>query len=236
MKLNNVIQKLNVGALTSVAITNKGAGIKSIDYPQICSHINDFVSDFYTRFHLLNKEVVIRAIAGKREYFFDYKYAESNTSSNEPVKYIVDSHDNPFQEDVSVVRSVTSTTGEELPVNDPNNRCSVFITGFNSIQVPEGYNKEGMGFSVIYEANAPELPLDTGIDLTTNILLPRFIQKGLVAYVEGSIFLNMGGNNVNKGVALRNIAEEEVRKVEREGLLPPKDVQVRIGERLEDWL
>lgn len=236
MKLKNVIDKLNVGALTSVAITNKGAGIKSIDFPLVCSHANDFINDFYTRFHLRYKEVIIRGIEGKTQYVIDSEYAESNTTSNQPVKYIIDSFENPFKDDIAVIRKVTTSCSKELPINIQNNKLSVYLLDFNTIQIPVQLAVDGIAFSVVYESYAPELELDTGIDLETSVSLPRFAMPALIAYIEGSIFLNMGGNNVPKGVALRNKSEEIIRKIDAEGLLPPKDVQITLGERDGGWV
>lgn len=196
MNLRQVFNSLEHVHLSGLSITNSGVGIGEIDYPLVLVSINEILTDLYTRFDLKTSEVILRLIKGQTEYTIHSDYADSNVNSTEPVRWVVDSVDNPFKDDISYILSVTTSTQEKLEVNKPNYCNSVFTPSTNTIQIPTEIAETVTGLSVIYNASPILVPVSTTLDVDTiNIELPQAMFNALIFGVCKTIYSVKGGKD-----------------------------------------
>lgn len=179
MLLQTVIDHLKTGELS---LTNLGGndeeGITSNNITAIINHINLALIDIYKRFNLSLKEVYIDQYAHIQKYTLHSKNAYSNESSTS-AKYISDTTDEPFTNDILQIISVYNEVGCELPLNDSTNCESLFTPKYNVIQVP--CPVDGNTMVVLYRA-APEL-LDNTCDFNQEVELPLTFLDALLYYI-----------------------------------------------------
>lgn len=156
--------------------------IKVDDYPKIISHLNLALINLYTEFPLLEKELLLKQQANRTKYILSSKYAVSNPQAT--TKYIIDSVEEPFTDDIIRINSIYNEYGLDIPLND-NVYCeSIFTPSYNTIQVPNP--QEGNLLAVMYRAKHPKIALNTE-ELTTPILLPECFWEAVAFYITSRI-------------------------------------------------
>ena len=187
MKLIDIFSMLALGELEQTNMVDGGCILPHY-YPKLISHINLALTDLHSRFPLKTKEVFITESEGINTYVLNSRYAESNTESTEPVKYIADVRKTRFVDDVLQIQSVYNEIGEELYVNDNSAEFSVYLPDHLSVQLL--LPVEGNTFSVIYRADHPKINLKAD-PYTTEVDLPFTFLKPLLFYVAGRSFAGM---------------------------------------------
>lgn len=157
MLLQDLFNNLALGELSKFSFAEGGL-IKDEAAPQLVSAINQSLLDLHTRFQLINKELHILCLAHKTIYPLRSKYA-STSPVTDVFKYILDTHDYPFEDDLIQILSVTDEFGNRTSINDPGVSGSIFIPRFDTIQVLEPRNDKML--SVIYQARHPKIHSDT---------------------------------------------------------------------------
>lgn len=179
MLLQTVVDHLKTGEL---ALSNLGGndedGLYSNNLNTVINHINLGLIDLYKRFNLSLKEVYVDQYAHIQKYSLHTKHAYSNDTSK-ATKYISDTEDDPFKNDILHIVSVVNEKGCPLPLNDSNSCDSIFTPKYNVIQNP--CPVDGNTLIVVYRA-APEL-LQANCDLTQEIELPITFLDVLLYYV-----------------------------------------------------
>ena len=151
------------------------------DKLKLLYHINVSLTELYTRFPLLTREVAVKQFSGITEYHLNSKYAVSNTTSPEPKKYIIDSRENPFTDDVIRVEQIYDEVGQVIVINDPN-ACNVaFAPAMDVIEIPNPVETNMM--FAIYRALHPKVTVDT-----TDLLLPPQFKPALLSYVAHRVY------------------------------------------------
>ena len=74
--------------------------IASNHYPKVINAINLAMIDLYTEFPVKVRGMTIQLYSHITEYYLDSDYAATNTESTEVYKYITDTANNPFTDDV----------------------------------------------------------------------------------------------------------------------------------------
>lgn len=139
MKLIEIFNHLTYGELSQLNIGGASAGeITEANQAKVVAHINLALSALFTRFPLKFRTVSLKLDPMISTYLLDSAYAESNTESTEPVKYLLDSED-PFTDDVLKIDKVMTDTEYDLPLNDEWNVYSLFSPTTNSLYVPNSY-------------------------------------------------------------------------------------------------
>lgn len=166
MYLSKLFKQLATGELSQVAISENGS-IQEDSYDAIITHLNIGLTKLYTRFPLLEKEVVIQQFEHITQYRLSSKYAVSNEDSTEVYKYIIDSTDNPFMDDVLRVEQVFDEEGNYIKLNDEYTDGRVFFTpAYDLLQIP--MPEENNAVFVTYRADHPEVVLEDQ-EVTTTI-------------------------------------------------------------------
>ena len=183
--LQRVFDDLLMGELSQVNLNGEdseetGLGLQA--KKTIVSHLNLGLVELYTKFPLLEREVVVQLYPELTHYHLDSNFAVSNTTSLEPIKYIVDSEYYPFTDDVLRVESCYSEIGEELYINEPSRDYSIFTPDYKSIQVP--FAEEEITLTLIYRARHPVITYIDGMDANAvNILIPPYLYEALLYYI-----------------------------------------------------
>ena len=134
MLLSEIFDQLTYGELASIAMGGAGAsGIVQTDYPAIINSINLGLTEIHKRLDLRREEIFVQQYDQIQQYYLEPKYAVSNLESDEPIKYITDSEENPFLGNVLRIERIINEGGVELYVNDENQYCTVWTPSYNSI-------------------------------------------------------------------------------------------------------
>lgn len=191
MLLSQVFTQLVHGELSSSAITQEGTEIPEINYPKVISAINLGLTDLFTKFPLKESEIIIQTYDEIEEYFIESKFAASNTGSTEPIKYLLDSVNNPYRDTLLRIERVVDSCGEVLYTNDAEQEGSVFTPSFNSVQIPCSVKDGITGIAVTYRDNHAEIPAITTIHPeVTQVDLPPSYLKALCLFVSAQIKTN----------------------------------------------
>ena len=187
MLLQDLHEQLSTIELSNLSIGTKGAGtIPAAKHPTIRILADQALTAIYSRFSLLEKELSIEADDTTYIYYLLKKHAHQDPTAAQ--KYIRDTADDPFTEDVLKVLHVYNEEGQQLVLNDPLNSESLFTPKFNAIQIPGPVS--GNAYTVLYQADHPTLVPD---DLNQQIDLPSYLEPALRAHVASRIFSAMNG-------------------------------------------
>lgn len=192
MLLSDIFDYLIHGELSQLSLTKSGV-IDVDDYPRIITNINLGLIELYKRFQLLTKNMPMDLRTTITRYNLHSNYAQTNTASAEPIKYLIDSVDEPFLDDILLITHVYDSDGIELPLNDLNAEWSVFTPSPFILEVPTLTEDISIVFS--YRANPPIINYDIVTDPTeVEIALPVQFLEALTAYVAWRMFspINVG--------------------------------------------
>lgn len=178
MKVKDFISYLENGELATAFDKFSDAD----DYQMLLSNINVSLLTLYTDLPLLEKHVYLQRFPHIANYVLDSRYAVSNTRSTEIYKYILDTEENPFQDDVIAIRFAYTPFGE-IMINDYNNPTRSWFVSGKTIQIPNTMLC-GEIASVCYQAKHPEV-----FSPDDELQIPEFITEGFLAYVSSRMFL-----------------------------------------------
>lgn len=189
MDLQTLHANLSFGELSNLSIGEDGVGtIRAADHNKILLFVNQGLDKIYRRFRLLEKELTIEAQDEQYTYYLRREFAQTETQTIVPVKYIRDTVADPFIEDVVKILNVYDELAVEIPLNDNEAEVSFFTPSFDSIQIPEPVT--GNAYHILYQATHPVLVPN---DLTQEIILPEYLERALQAYVAYRVLAPMNG-------------------------------------------
>jgi len=204
MKLSEVFRQLSYGELSQLNIGNTGAGeIKDADYDRLVAAINLGLTALHTRFPLSRKILELQLVLGTSTYFLTRDFAVSNEESAEDPKYILDTNDSPFMDELLKVLEVKTAAGYLLPLNINGEEWSLHTPSISSLQVPTGIHTPDTEtpadyvtdtLLVTYQANHVYLPVGVGeyrAD-TVEIALPYAYLEPLLYYVASRMHNPLG--------------------------------------------
>lgn len=180
MKLEDILNDLVYGELSAHGIAFNGV-IEIKDKPRVIAQINNILTDLYTRFPLLTKEVVVVQDSGITEYHLNSRYAVSNKAVTGVPKYILDTVDDPYTDDLLRIENVFDEVGDCLLINS-DSACKVALTPAQDIlEIPNPVDTNAL--FVIYRARHPKVTLNT-----EDLLLPEQFRTALLAGVASRIY------------------------------------------------
>lgn len=186
MKIKRILEHLEYGILSKINLGgNTSMGVTSYNYPTLISAIELGLIELAQTFDFKQREVFIKQEDHIKIYELDSRFAVTNTTSTETYKYIKDSVDNPFLDDVLRIEAVYDELGNKLRLNDDNDPDSLYTPSVTSIQVPRPNAENSL--SVIYSAGGVELR-KTGNDiLEQNVYLPVTLLQALCLFVASQV-------------------------------------------------
>ena len=186
MTLEELYTSLSGGVLSNLIEGDEGSGMVPFQHQvKVCNAINQSLTALHGRFLLSVKEVQIRAYDQITIYPLQAKYADQDPTVVTQ-KFIADSAEEPFQQDVLKILEVYDEEGTQLAYNEP--RAKINSPNPTSIQLVEPVT--GDTYFVLYQARHPKLDPH---DLTQEITLPDILIPALEARVAYHILTVKNG-------------------------------------------
>lgn len=183
MLLRDVIDELRFGELSGANLgENETEGVSPFNYERLTNYINAALTALHTRLPLNIREVLLEQKSTITMYKLNSAFAQSNLTSTEPIKYLIDLAD-PFDDLLLKVDEVYNEVGIELSLDDMNDPDSLFRPAPNLLQIP--YPIDGQKISIVYRSNHPKLLYKTNETefLSQTINLPESYLSAIVNYV-----------------------------------------------------
>jgi hypothetical protein len=188
MQLLDLFESLANGELSNLSMAEGGI-IANPSQPKIVLYTNEALLRLYSRFRLKEEDVLLQTYEHITFYHLQPKFAVSYVppmgTDPEPIRYILDHAQEPFQGDVIRILSVFDNNGCRLPLNDDNQVFSLFTPQFNCLQVPQP--KSTLTLSILYQAKHAKL---TGV-LTEELFVPDILLGALTAFIAYKVFSHM---------------------------------------------
>lgn len=173
MLLEQILDTIRYGELANISVEDE-------KLPQILNFINLGLIQLYSKFPIVEKQVIIQQYNQISMYILDYAYARSNRSSSVPHKYILDTPDDPFKNDVMFITGICDEWGIPIPLNDDHDPRSYFLVSHNTLQIPNA-NEHNSTF-VIYRAKPERINIKE-YNVMQEVILPDYLLEALSAYV-----------------------------------------------------
>lgn len=213
MKLKELFKQLSYGELASLSISGEGSGtIITSGHPKMIQCINDALKDLFSRFVLLERQTLIKSLEWKSLYYLRKEFAFMDTTPG--LKYILDTPQNKFTDDLVKILSVTNEVGDTLPMNDAEQWASVFTPHYDSVQLTHvGYDQV---FGVSYQALHPTILFEVDGYLDQEISIPPIFEIPLRTKVALTIFGAMSGQEYStKAQQLEMAYEARLAEIEQ---------------------
>ena len=229
MFLSEVFDYLTYGELAGLSLGGLGkGGIQPIDYPKIINNINLGLIEIYTEFPVRTAQVNLQLHEHIGLYTLHTDFAQTNTASTETYKYINDSTDNPFFNDILVIDNVFNEAGDEYPINEIKEEFSVFTPTYNTIQVP--FSEDTNTVDIIYRGS-PSLLATEAVTLTTTwVPIPYNLLSCLISYTLHKIHSSIGSGDSNEAGMYFKKYRDAVALAKRIG---PTVVENNLNEKLD---
>lgn len=212
MTLQDIFDELTYGELSQLAVGGRDSAEPEIaeeDRPGLVRHVGTALTAIYTRFRLREKSVFVQMVPGKTTYVLHQKFLINNTTSDEPVKFLLDSEDDVFDGSLLKVESVNALAAEldvaqrgddpyvALPLNEVGNFRSVRTPSTLILQIPDYYHTEQdqpLKLRVDYRAVHPplDIPLAVAAPIAVEIELPDAYLQALLYNVASRIMNPVG--------------------------------------------
>lgn len=187
MKLSEIFSYLTYGELSNLKVGGKDdEGIYPKYSDEVVTYLTQGLTALHTRFALKHNEVVVQQDESVTEYLLKSEYAQSNTESTQPIKWIIDSEDNPFLEDIIKITEVYDELGAEVPLNIENAVWAIYTPQYNVVQIPEPNPTAAV--AIIYRADHTPLnlyakePKDIEIDIPPQLIRPLCMYVASLAH------------------------------------------------------
>lgn len=219
MLLQEVFDYLTYGELSQFFAGGlEDGGVQSSSYPKIIHNINMGLTELYKDLPLSTREVYLQLYDHIATYTLHSDYAESNTGSVQPYKYILDSVYEPFIDNILILDSVFNEAGEEYPINESGQTYSVFTPSYNTIQVP--FADSANTLSLVYRAAPTKVQIIGVNPATADVPIPPQLLPALISYVAHK--LHAASNSVeeaNLAGMFYNKYKQQVAEVKLLGLI-----------------
>jgi hypothetical protein len=188
-------------------------------YAEIVSYIQLGLTELFSRFAIRTAETTIEHNSAITLYYLHSRYAESNDQSLEPIKYIKDSVENPFNDRVLAITTVFDSLGREVPLNNPYRIPGAHTPFFDCLQFDEVIDEALV--DVTYRVDHPLLTVNELTDPTTiKVEIPPYLMIPLLYFVASRTYaaLNVNDESQNSAVYL-NKYEVALKQIQLDGLL-----------------
>ena len=152
---------------------------KNEQFPAIINALNLELTQLYSRFPVLEKEVAFRRFPEISIYHLTRRYCRSNDESKELYKYILDTKDNPFLGDVLKIENAYTESGQHIVLNDNNNPRAWFTPSFDTIQIPNTTDVDTRIAIIGYKAKPEHIDPNT-TDFEKDIYIPSYLEEPMI--------------------------------------------------------
>ena len=152
---------------------------KNEQFPAIINALNLELTQLYSRFPVLEKDVAFRRFPEISIYHFTRRYCRSNDESKELYKYILDTKDNPFLGDILKIENAYTESGQHIVLNDNNNPRAWFTPSFDTIQIPNTTDIDTRIAIIGYKAKPEHIDPNT-TDFEKDIYIPSYLEEPMI--------------------------------------------------------
>jgi hypothetical protein len=152
---------------------------KNEQFPAIINALNLELTQLYSRYPVLEKEVAFRRFPEISIYHLTRRYCRSNDESKELYKYILDTKDNPFLGDVLKIENAYTESGQHIVLNDNNNPRAWFTPSFDTIQIPNTTDIDTRIAIIGYKAKPEHIDPNT-TDFEKDIYIPSYLEEPMI--------------------------------------------------------
>ena len=152
---------------------------KNEQFPAIINALNLELTQLYSRYPVLEKDVAFRRFPEISLYHLTRRYCRSNDESKELYKYILDTHDNPFLGDVLKIENAYTESGQHIVLNDNNNPRAWFTPSFDTIQIPNTTDIDTRIAIIGYKAKPEHINPNT-TDFEKDIYIPSYLEEPMI--------------------------------------------------------
>lgn len=152
---------------------------KNEQFPAIINALNLELTQLYSRYPVLEKDVAFRRFPEISIYHLTRRYCRSNDESKELYKYILDTYDNPFLGDVLKIENAYTESGQHIVLNDNNNPRAWFTPSFDTIQIPNTTDIDTRIAIIGYKAKPEHIDPNT-TDFEKDIYIPSYLEEPMI--------------------------------------------------------
>lgn len=220
MKLNEIFELLAAGELSQDALGgDKYRDMNPRDYPRVGQAVSIALNALHKRFFLRDGEVILVLDPNIQTYVLSSDFAVSNTQSNEPVKYILDS-DFSFEDGVLKVESVHDDDDKPVPLNDLSKAGSIRTLDYRTLLIPP-VTETGLTRRVTYRKDHRKLDSrDWDNPEQSEIEIPSSHLEALLYHTASRLLTPLGpdANGINPGMQYFKRYEQAARMLEQQGM------------------
>lgn len=232
MKLTEIFNALQYGELYNISISgdiDEPRGINKKDYPLLINHINMALTDLFSNLSLKTSELTLQLSESISFYNLLSDHAVS-TGDNGFTKYIEDTLEQPFKDDILRVNAVYDEIGNEVPIDNEYATNSVYLPSHNVLQVPEPADENTL--FLVYRSNHEML--DTGLNdpSTVDVDIPAYCLEPLLTYVASRVHgQNPSQDSQVKSANLKAKYDMLLAQIQRNNLLhnDPNNSNIKLG-------
>lgn len=152
---------------------------KNEQFPAIINALNLELTQLYSRYPVLEKDVAFRRFPEISLYHLTRRYCRSNDKSKELYKYILDTKDNPFLGDILKIENAYTESGQHIVLNDNNNPRAWFTPSFDTIQIPNTTDIDTRIAIIGYKAKPEHIDPNT-TDFEKDIYIPSYLEEPMI--------------------------------------------------------
>lgn len=152
---------------------------KNEQFPAIINALNLELTQLYSRYPVLEKDVAFRRFPQISIYHLTRRFCRSNDESKELYKYILDTKDNPFLGDILKIENAYTESGQHIVLNDNNNPRSWFTPSFDTIQIPNTTDIDTRIAIIGYKAKPEHIDPNT-TDFEKDIYIPSYLEEPMI--------------------------------------------------------
>lgn len=188
MRLQEVFDQLSGGEFSQLCIGGQTPGvINEANWGAVINHINLGLTALYRRFNLKHNQLILQMQEDQLAYRLHSAFAVNARQSQEAVRYILDTEDDRFKDDIIKVERVLDEEGCDLPLNDAARADSLTTPSSLTLRVPESLDTQDL--TVIYRANHPKIAVGLGYFDPARVVveLPDTHLEPLLYYVASRV-------------------------------------------------
>lgn len=206
MKLKEIFDQLTYGELSQISFGGGEAGaIQEADWPRLIPHVNLGLTTLFTRFPLKENRVRIVPVTGQTDYRLHSQYSLVSTYPISEEKFIDDTVQRRFMNDVLKIKRVYTDDDFELSVNDLADPYSLFTPSASVLRLPEDMVTDGAdlpddyvtdGLTIVYQANHVPVSLaQMAIPSSIEVDLPPTHLEALLYFIASRVHNPVGMSN-----------------------------------------
>lgn len=206
MKLQEIFDHLGAGEFSQLSIGGKDAGVlNESNWANVIGHVNLALTALFKRFTLKEGRLVLQLRNDRTLYKLSSTFAV-NARRGDPVRYILDTPDDRFVDDIIKVEKVLTDDEYELGLNDASDQYSVTTPTALSLRVPQDLIDKPsdlpealktVNLTIVYRANHPKIVQGLGYfdPNRVEVQLPDTHLEALLYYVAGRVQNPVGMTN-----------------------------------------